>query len=189
MVTKTQPKRQVVVRTSEVTLSSHDQATLGQLLGVGSRDRAALLDRLREQLAEHQASLRGAPLMPTRANHIAAFSEVQKDAARLYQTITKLPEHHRTVLPGVSTFVDQLAKFHDDVQIGLIQMRGRGTGRGGAKKQAIAGARKTVEHALGVFFDLNARSPDGTLRTEGLTAPTFSQERLHFIEYCMDLIA
>lgn len=189
MVTKTQPKRQVAVRTSEVTLSSHDQATLGQLLGAGPRDRASLLDRLREQLSEHQACLRGAPLMPTRANHIAAFSEVQKDAARLYQTITQLPEHHRKVLPEVSTFVDQLAKFHDDVQIGLIQMRGRGTGRGGAKKQAIAGARKTVEHGLGVFFDLNARAPDGNLRTEGLTAPTFSQERLHFIEYCMDLIA
>lgn len=188
MVTKTEPKRRAIVVKQPVELSPHEKATLGQLLGMGPRDRGATLELLQELLAENQTCLRGAPLMPTRANHVAAFAMVQKDAERLYRTITDLAEHHRSMLPDASTFVDQLAKFHDDVQIGLIQMRGRGSARGGGKRQGVAAARQMVEHSLGMFFDLNALAPNGTLRSERLSRSVFVQERQHFIEYCMGLI-
>ena len=189
MVTKTEPKRRAIVVKLPVEFSTHDKATLGRLLGMGPRERGPTLKRLQEQLAENQACLRGAPLMPTRAHHVEAFNRVQKDAEKLYRTITDLAEHHRSMLPDASTFVDQLVKFHDDVQMGLIQMRGRKSARGGGKQQVVAGARQIVEHSLGMFFDLNALAPDGKLRSDGLARPVFVQERKDFREHCVDLIS
>lgn len=188
MPTITPPKKQRVVTRREFTLSEYQRRELAKLLGIKPRDRQEIFALLLSHFSDQDAALRGAPLAPTRAHHIGAFVKVQKDAERLYRTITELPDHHRALLPDVGTFVDQLAKFHDGIQTGLYQMRGRGSARGGAKKQVVAGARKTVEHSLGIFFDLNARAPNGKLRSEGLTAPVFVQERLLFIEFCMDLL-
>lgn len=190
MVTETQPKRQATVVKSPVHLSTYHQGMLGQLLGIDRRDRGPALERLREVLAENHACLRGAPLTPTRAHHVAAFAKVQKDAQRLYQTIDGLPAHHREQLPDVGVFAGQLAKFHDEVQIGLFQMRGRGSARGGAKKQAIAGARQMVQFSLSMFFDLNAHAPNGSPWTveAKVTDAAFARDRQHFIEYCLGLI-
>jgi len=189
MATKTPLTPEFDREKSPVKLSVYDEQTLGKLLGLQPRDRFPTLGQLSENLSENQVLLRTGSKLPTRASHIRAFELVQKDAERLYRTITELPEHHRTVLPDAAVFLGQLAEFHDQVQIGLIQMRGRKSARGGAKKQQIAWARKVVEHSIGIFFDLNARGPNGKLRSEGLKAPVFVQERLRFIEYCMDLIS
>lgn len=188
MATKTPLTPEFDREKSPVDLSGSDQAALRMYLGIAPRDLGTTLDRLREQLSENQACLKEAEKLPTRASHIRAFKDVQEVAAKLYQTINTLPDHHRKMLPDVTLFVDQLAKFHNDVKIGLIQMRGRGSARGGGRLQAIARARQTAEHSIGFFFDMNARGPDGKLRSEGLTAPVFVQERKLFIEYCMDLI-
>jgi hypothetical protein len=189
MPTKTPLKRQATVTRGEIALTRYNQDEIGKLLGLKRSNRAATLDALQVILSENQVLLRGAPLAPQRAHQISAHTLVQKDAARLYQTITSLPDHHRQNLPDVDKFVSQLTEFHDQVQIGLIQMRGRGSQRGGGKKRGIAMARQVAERSIGVFFDLNALDADGQPRTAGLTIPTFASERQHFVEYCMDLIA
>lgn len=135
-----------------------------------------------------QASLRGAPVAPQRAHHIDAFKLVRKDAERLYRTIEGLPEHHRSLLPDAAAFMDQLATFHDNVQIGLRQMKARKSPRGGGKRQLIANTRKVAEHSFGVFFDLNALGENGELLSHGLKEPRYVPERQRFVEYCMALI-
>jgi ABC-type Na+ transport system ATPase subunit NatA len=189
MPTITPPKRQVTVTKSDITLTRSNQDEIGRLLGLDRAGRATTLNALQGLLSENQALLRGAPLAPQRAHQVSAHTLVQKDAARLYKTITSLPDHHRQNLPDVEKFVSQLAEFHDQVQIGLIQMKGRGSQRGGGKKRGVAMARKVAEHSIGVFFDLNALGTDGKLRTDGLTVPAYAIERKHFVEYCMDLIS
>lgn len=188
MPTITPVKKQHVVVRREFTLSPYQQRELAKLLGIKQKGEKDIFAILLAHFADHSARLRGAPLAPQRANHITAFAKVQKEAARLYETIAVLPDHHRTLLPNVDAFTSQLAAFHDGVQTGLIQMCGRPSPHGGGKTQSVAGARLVVEHSLGVFFDLNARAPDGKCRNEGLTAPMFVQERQYFVEYCMDLI-
>lgn len=188
MPTITPLKRQATVTQSDIKLTRSNQDEIGRLLGLNRSSRKEVLEDLCRVLSANQALLRGAPLAPQRAHQIRAHSLVQKDAARLYKTIAKLPGHHLQNLPDVEKFVSQLAEFHDQVQIGLIQMRSRKSQRGGGKKQNVAMTKRAVEFSIGMFFDLNALGTNGQLRTAGLTAPMFAIERQHFVEYCIDLI-
>jgi hypothetical protein len=190
MPTITQPKRQATVTKAPVQMTPFKESEAGRLLGIKPSQRGPVMAELRARLTECSALLRGAPLAPQRAHQVAAHEQVRKDAARLYKTISELPDHHRNNIPDADVFLTQLGNFHDQLQFGLIQMRGRGSQRGGGKQRTIARTRQAVEHSLGMFFDLNAVDGKGRLRSDSIkaTGPIFLPERLRFVEYCMGLI-
>ena len=188
MVTKTQPKRQPNVTPGHVTLTWQQEDHVAHLLGFSRVNSTPVLTRLAALLSQQQTAMRAAPLAPLRPHILASHKPVLSQARKLHDLINSLPGEDRRMMPAADRFVPALVEFHDQVAIGIAQMEGVGVEGGGGKKRHIKKTRENAEHAMGVFWDLNAIKPSGQQQTEGLTERTYSQNRQTFVEFCRGLI-
>lgn len=191
MVTKTKPRRPVRVLRSAVSLSRSHAARIGRLLGYGEEsERAVVLARLCELLSDQQAAIRGAPVAPLRSHLIAELENVVQASRKFYDALAQTTDPAKGLMPDLTVVLHAVATFHDDTAVVLLQMRGRPSQRGGAKRSNIRRTRETAKHAIGVFWDLNARDTNGTPVSESArkSGKTYWRERAEFVEYCMDLI-
>lgn len=190
MPTKTKPKRAVQVRKSHVNLSREQALHIRRnLLGWSSGSGwDAIRDRLCEQLSEHQALLRGAPVSPLLAHLIAELKQVHKATNAYLDTLANVTPHGYRMMPGIDEVRQAVEAFEWNTRVSLIQMDGQPKQRGGAKRANIKKAREVVEHSLGIFWDLNAQDRGGVQALSEHPGVFLYPQRTNFIEYCVGLI-
>lgn len=164
--------------------------------------RAEAVERFNAVLSDAKKKLISADGGPLRAHLIAAHEDIRaraegvyRDTERLLRIIKETGEPYRSSLPDIpeaGDFLAQLGIFHDQLSIGLSQMRGLPNARGGARKVEQAKAKEVVHHALRTFFDLNATDANGELRSaslneQGRTAwESFVEDRDDFVAWAAD---